>query len=57
MHNAFALRSVCPYQRIALVDDVVTTGTTTNEINKLFEPDDIDVQVWCLARAEAPSLK
>lgn len=57
MNNAFALRSACPYQRIALVDDVVTTGTTTNEINKLFEPDYIDVQVWCLARAEAPSLK
>jgi ComF family protein len=56
-HNAFELIDDIPYQRIALVDDVLTTGTTANEINKLLNKQGIYVDVWCLARAEAPSLR
>lgn len=54
--NAFELAESFPYQRIALIDDVVTTGTTVKEIASLFEKRHVDVQVWCLARAEAPGL-
>lgn len=50
--DAFSLDSNFPYQRIALIDDVVTTGTTVNEISRLFEKRYIHVQVWCLARSE-----
>ena len=44
------------YQRVALIDDVVTTGTTVDEIAGLFSLQFIHVQTWCLARAEAPGL-
>ncbi|WP_137223748.1 ComF family protein [Shewanella sp. MEBiC00475] len=55
-HDAFKLQQKTAYQRIALIDDVVTTGTTVNEIAQLFKPQFVHVQTWCLARAEAPGL-
>lgn len=55
-HNAFSLSAHFPYQRIALIDDVVTTGTTVEEIARLFTQQHVYVQTWCLARAEAPGL-
>ncbi len=57
IEQAFQLSGDFPYQRIALVDDVVTTGTTVNEIAKCFQKRHIDVQVWCLARAEDLAMK
>ncbi|WP_254303987.1 ComF family protein [Shewanella sp. VB17] len=56
LSGAFRLADSFPYQRIALIDDVVTTGTTVNEIATMFKKLNIHVQVWCLARAEAPGL-
>ncbi|MGE6315578.1 ComF family protein [Shewanella baltica] len=56
LHDAFMLADDFAFQRIALVDDVVTTGTTVSEIARLFEARYVHVQVWCLARAEAPGL-
>ncbi|GGP44289.1 ComF family protein [Shewanella saliphila] len=54
--NAFELSDKVQYQRVALIDDVVTTGTTVDEIARLFSQQFIYVQTWCLARAEAPGL-
>lgn len=56
LSEAFTLIDKFPYQRVALIDDVVTTGTTVKEIARLFEKRHIHVQVWCLARAEAPGI-
>ncbi|CAM4167361.1 ComF family protein [Shewanella livingstonensis] len=55
-HGAFKLKPNMTYQRVALIDDVVTTGTTVDEISRLFSPQFVHVQTWCLARAEAPGL-
>ena len=66
-HQAFALNvfqsplkalgPYSPYQHVAIVDDVVTTGTTVNEIALLLRQYHIASQAWCLARAEAPELR
>ncbi|MCL1126938.1 ComF family protein [Shewanella surugensis] len=56
LNNAFILAESLDLQRIALIDDVVTTGTTVDAIASLFQKQHIHVQVWCLARAEAPGL-
>lgn len=54
--DAFILTADINLQRIAIVDDVVTTGTTVSEIARLLNKQHIETQVWCLARAEAPGL-
>ncbi|MGS0674049.1 ComF family protein [Shewanella sp. 125m-1] len=56
LNNAFELSTEFNWQRVALIDDVVTTGTTVDEIARLLQRKHTQVQVWCLARAEAPGL-
>ncbi|WP_243637398.1 ComF family protein [Parashewanella curva] len=56
LHQAFSLVKAIDVQRVAIVDDVVTTGTTVTEITQLLTKQGISSQVWCLARAEAPDL-
>nr|WP_162273576.1 amidophosphoribosyltransferase [Rodentibacter mrazii] len=54
LKNAFKIEffKPFPYQRVALVDDVITTGSTLNEIAKLLRSLGVqDIQVWGLARA------
>ncbi|OOF65671.1 phosphoribosyltransferase family protein [Rodentibacter sp. Ppn85] len=54
LKNAFKidLSKPFPYQRVALVDDVITTGSTLNEIAKLLRGLGVqEIQVWGLARA------
>ncbi|MCQ9120227.1 amidophosphoribosyltransferase [Rodentibacter pneumotropicus] len=53
LKNAFTidLSKPFPYQRVALVDDVITTGSTLNEIAKLLPSLGVqEIQVWGLAR-------
>ncbi|PVX31818.1 ComF family protein [Pasteurella langaaensis DSM 22999] len=51
LKNAFSIAAEFPYQRVAIVDDVLTTGSTVNEIAKLLRKIGVqEIQVWCLAR-------
>jgi predicted amidophosphoribosyltransferase len=39
-------------KHVALVDDVVTTGSTANEISKLLRAAGVEwIEVWAVARA------
>lgn len=40
-----------PYQHVALVDDLLTTGSTANELAKVLKNQGVErVDVWCCAR-------
>jgi ComF family protein len=49
--GAFILRKPLPALRVALVDDVLTTGSTANEISALLQNAGVEeVHVWAIAR-------
>lgn len=51
LRNAFRIKSPLNYS-IAIVDDVITTGTTANVLSQaLLKAGAKQVDVWCLARA------
>lgn len=51
LHAAFVLRQPLPYCRVALVDDVLTTGSTATEITRvLYAAGAAEVHLWALAR-------
>ena len=50
--NAFTVKKPLNYNHIALVDDVMTTGSTVNEAAKILKKNGIkQVDVWTIARA------
>lgn len=52
LRNAFVYQPLKSYQRVAIVDDVVTTGSTLNAIcTELLKQGVQEIQVWTLARA------
>lgn len=58
VHGAFALRAGSPLDRllaaghVAIVDDVITTGSTMNELRRLLLAAGVRrVEVWAVARA------
>ena len=47
--NKFKLSNI---RHVALIDDVMTTGATVNEISKILKQAGVEkIEVWCLARA------
>lgn len=51
LKNAFRLTGNPTYRSVAIIDDVVTTGTTVHEISKQLQKCGIEqIQVWCLCR-------
>lgn len=50
MRNAFGIVENIPYERVAIIDDVVTTGSTVGELAKVLHKHGVaDVDVWALA--------
>ncbi len=50
LKNAFRATPV-PYKHIALIDDLLTTGSTANEVAFTFKKIGVEqVDVWCCAR-------
>lgn len=51
LKNSFTIQKP-PFKHITLIDDLITTGTTVNEIAKQFKKQGIEtVNIWCIARA------
>lgn len=49
---AFKLIKPLEYQHVALIDDVMTTGSTVNEASRELKAGGIEqVDIWCIARA------
>lgn len=50
--SAFALTKPVQTRHVAIVDDVVTTASTVNELSKLLKKSGVEmIEVWCGARA------
>jgi ComF family protein len=50
--DAFALLAPLPARHVAIIDDVVTTGSTVNEVAKLLRSAGAEwIEVWAAARA------
>lgn len=53
LRKAFALRRALPAAHVAIVDDVVTTGSTANEIARMLKRAGARrVEVWAIARTQ-----
>jgi predicted amidophosphoribosyltransferase len=52
VQHAFSVKNPVTYSHIALVDDVMTTGSTVNEAARILKKSGIkQVDVWVIARA------
>ncbi len=52
LKNAFALKKSIATKRVAIIDDVMTTGNTLIELSKLLRKNGVEhIEVWCCARA------
>lgn len=52
LKNAFSYQPIRKYRSVALLDDVVTTGSTLNEIGSVLRLNGVEeIMVWTLARA------
>ena len=52
MRRAFQLKAPVPCQHVAIIDDVVTTGSTVNELARVLRHGGVEViEVWAIARA------
>ena len=53
VRSAFEFNNACHYEYVILFDDVMTTGSTMNELAGLIKKQGVKrVEVWSLARAE-----
>ncbi len=52
MNKAFQLVTPLPYEHVAIMDDVVTTGSTVKAMAKMLKDSGIQtVDIWCICRA------
>ena len=53
LHNAFRVTKTHSYKHVAIFDDVVTTGTTVNELAKQLRQSGVEtIEVWAIARTK-----
>lgn len=51
LQGAFQLSRKCTYTSVAIIDDVVTTGSTVNEVARLLTDNGIETaHIWAIAR-------
>lgn len=51
LHNAFSAHAPVSYTNVALVDDVITTGSTMRELSRILLKTGVKrVDLWCIAR-------
>lgn len=51
--GVFKLRGSCPWTSVAIIDDVITSGSTVNELaHTLRRAGVLRIQLWALARAD-----
>lgn len=51
LKNAFSISDTHNYKHVAIFDDVVTTGTTVNELAKQLKQSGVEIiEVWAIAR-------
>ncbi|WP_438865542.1 ComF family protein [Neptunicella sp.] len=53
LHNAFVLNAVPAYQHVAIFDDIITTGTTVNELATTLKQanPDMRIDIWSICVA------
>jgi len=52
LRNAFVIEQDIPYKSVAIVDDVMTTGSTVEELSRILKRNGVKyIEVWCVARA------
>lgn len=52
IRGAFLVKEKLPYRHVAIVDDVMTTGNTVNELAKVLRKAGVEkIQVWTVCRA------
>ena len=58
IRNAFSINSTFSYRHVAIFDDIVTTGSTVNELIKSIKSrnPDVQIEVWCICISLPTSL-
>lgn len=52
LHKVFKVVKPVPYEHIAIMDDIVTTGSTVNALSTVLKEAGVAcIDVWCIARA------
>lgn len=52
VRGAFVLDAPCPWHRVAILDDVLTTGHTVAELSRVLKRAGVDeIEIWSVARA------
>ena len=52
MENAFKVVKPFAFEHIAIIDDVVTTGSTVHALSKVLKQTGVDrIDIWCIGRA------
>jgi ComF family protein len=56
VRGAFGLRGSLAYEHVAIIDDVITTGSTAGEIARTLKQAGVStVEVWAVARTVRPA--